>query len=148
SAGASSLAAHAARAFSRLVSGLEPALGAASGGRPSDTSWERFTSIMRRIQGTVAKAEARLTVVVLPDRGAMEAMSRGPNHERAIHLALVQACRDLELETLDAWEPVAEAIKARDSTVVYSSEGGWDEHFSSEGHDLMARWLKSRLASP
>jgi hypothetical protein len=142
----SALASHGCRVFSRLTAGLEPALGMASGGRPSDTSWQRFSRLLARIQHTVRDRGARLTVVVLPDRGAMEAISRGPNHERATHLALVQAARDLGMETLDAWEPVSQAVQAADSTVVYSSEAGWDEHFSAQGHTLMARWLEPLLA--
>jgi hypothetical protein len=140
---------HMVVAFSRLVFGLETS---SADGAPSVSPiavrWQHFEQILAKLRDELGRRHVRFVVTILPDRHALES-------EQPANVAAYQTGRRvaavtarLGIETLDAWELFADALRKDGSRPYFLDDN--DIHFSVGGHLLVAKWLAERLgdASP
>jgi lysophospholipase L1-like esterase len=135
---------HAAAAFSRLTSRLEPgAEFILSEGEASQTDWEHFTQILATLHDGLPP-NVELIVNLLPNRQALEMTDpkSSPSYRAAERIAEITARFDIR--TIDAWDVLATAVK-RDGARRYFRDQ--DIHFTPEGHRLLADWLEAQLPS-
>jgi hypothetical protein len=136
---------HAAAAFSRLVSRLEPRADfIRTEGEAEESGWEHFAQILAQLRDELP-ANVDLIVDLLPNRQALEAADPTdlPSYRAGQRVAQITA--KLGIRTLDAWDLLANAVK-RDGSHRYFRDQN-DIHFTPEGHRLVTDWLEMQLPS-
>jgi lysophospholipase L1-like esterase len=134
---------HAAAAFSRLVSQLEPGADyIRSAGEATESDWHHFTQILATMRDEIPD-DVALVVDLLPSRQTLEAdhPTISPSYRAAQRIAQITA--ELGIPTLDAWHVFADAVKRDGSRRYFRNEH--DIHLTPEGHRLLADWLETQL---
>jgi hypothetical protein len=145
-ASVSRVAAHACTAFSRLGSWTEPEAHASFGPTSiSEQKWQHFTEIMRAERDDVARVGARLVVVVLPLRSALDAPDPRATQAFRLRTRMLGVLEALEVRVLDPWEAFETAVRRDGSKSLFIDPPAWEIHLNPRGHRFYADWLSANV---
>ena len=144
--GHSHFAAHLSAGFSRVVEGLEPRLGDAAGEDEGATVWGRYSEVIVAIEAYVKSQGARLDVVILPTRAALEPEGEA-NHALVVGDRIAEVLRVAEIPSLDARQMFRTLGRDGSYGHLFSDQGPYNEHLGVRGHRALANWLQGRLSS-
>src|SRR5262249_13817819 len=134
---------HAAAAFSRLVYRLDlPPNFIQPRREATDLGWDHFNLILERMRDELRARGVAFIVNLLPERFALESIDPTSSSYRTL-LRMRTVTANLGIQTLDAWDLFAQAVK-RDGARRYFREER-DIHFTPDGHRLLADWLAAQL---
>jgi hypothetical protein len=126
-------------AFARHVVGLHLAV-LKPRSPPVEERLEHIGAALRATRDSVQAGGAKLVVVVLP---LQNHLFNGSTGEDPIPGRMLEIARSVGVPVLDAWEPLAEAVREHGDAPYFNASG--DQHFTPEGHRLLWQWIRGNL---
>jgi hypothetical protein len=139
----SSLGAHTLNGFLRLRT-----LISGESRNDIDVAWNHFERVLRATHEALRERSIPMTVVILPNRFALEGPPSRARSEREVARRIIEICHAMGAQVLDATDHFESAMRGHPDTHLFLDYGGRkDGHFSRAGHQLLADWLKPLLPS-
>ncbi|MBM4395415.1 MAG: hypothetical protein FJ087_06970 [Deltaproteobacteria bacterium] len=112
---------------------------------PREVQAARLEIVLRLLRAEVEAAGARVSAVLLPARWDLEGDRGAAAWSVPARAAVVAATTRAGLSLLDPAGAFEEAVRRDGVRRWFAAERPDDPHFSADGHELLAEWLRGRL---